>query len=75
MKNILHTKKINVGIAVIMLLTFAHCAVISPFSQHAYMQTTCLKVDALNVMGMAEDSYSAHEAEVATLKTNLQKQY
>ncbi|MDR0737640.1 MAG: hypothetical protein LBF39_01045 [Prevotellaceae bacterium] len=75
MKNILRTKKITAGLAVIMLLAFAQCAVISPFSQHAYMQTTSLKVDALNVMGMAEEPYSDHEAEVITLRTNLQKQY
>jgi hypothetical protein len=75
MKNILRTKKISLGLAVIALLAFAHCAVISPFSQHAYIQSTSLKVDALNVMGMAEEPYSAHEAEVTTLKTNLQKMY
>jgi hypothetical protein len=75
MKNILHTKKINAGLAVIMLLAFAHCAVISPFSQHAYLQTTSLKVDALKVMERAEEPYHAHEAEAITLKTNLQKLY
>jgi hypothetical protein len=75
MKNILHVKKINLGLTVIALLAFAQCAVISPFSQHAYIQTTSLKVDALNVMGMAGEPYSAHEAEVAALNTNLQKLY
>jgi hypothetical protein len=75
MKNNLRTHKIHFGLALVMLLTVAHCAVISPFSQHAYVQTTSLKVDALNVMGMAEELYSAHEAEVTTLKTNLQKLY
>lgn len=47
----------------------------SVFDQYAYQQTTSLKVDALNVMTLATDSFSRHQQEVALLETNLQKIY
>lgn len=48
---------------------------ISVFDQHAYQQTTSLKVDALKVMALATDSFSRHAQEVEQLETNLQKVY
>jgi hypothetical protein len=62
MKTILYTQKINVDLILVALLAFVQCAVISSFSQHAHIQIISLKVDALNVMGMAE--------EFSTLRTN-----
>lgn len=52
---------------------FTSCATISPFDQYAYTQTTSIKVDALNVMDAATESYSSHNAEIAVVKTEMQK--
>lgn len=49
---------------IFLLLSFIGCAAISSFDQHAYSQTTSLKVDALNIMDLAKDEYSAHEKSV-----------
>jgi hypothetical protein len=51
------------------------CATISLFDQHAYERTTSLKVDALHVMGMATEDYTAHVQDIETLQLNLQKAY
>lgn len=51
------------------------CASISQFDQYAYVQTTSLKVDALQVMDLAVDDYSVHKDEITELKANLQKIY
>ena len=59
----------------LLLLSFVGCSSISTFDQHAYIQTTSLKVDALNLMTQATDSFSIHAKNVAELKTNLQKVY
>ncbi len=63
----------------IFLLTFFisvfGCATISQFDQYAYVQTTSLKVDALQVMDLAVDDFSAHADQVTELKANLQKIY
>jgi hypothetical protein len=68
-------KKHSFFLVLIALFALAGCASISTFSQHAYLQTTSLKVDVLNVMSKAEAPYSTHETEVETVKTNLQKLY
>jgi len=63
----------------IILLTFFisvfGCATISQFDQYAYVQTTSLKVDALQIMDLAVDEYSDHADQVAELKANQQKIY
>jgi len=59
----------------LLLFSFVGCSSISTFDQHAYIQTTSLKVDALNLMAQATDSFSIHAKSVAELKTNLQKVY
>jgi hypothetical protein len=51
------------------------CASISSFDQYAYIQTTSIKVDALETMDLAKENYSAHEKNVQELKTKLQKIY
>ncbi|MBN1252685.1 MAG: hypothetical protein JXA16_11155 [Bacteroidales bacterium] len=51
------------------------CASISKFDQYAYIQTTSLKVDALNVMSLATEEYYKHEKAVYEFETNLQKIY
>lgn len=60
---------------IFLLLSFIGCAAISSFDQHAYSQTTSLKVDALNIMDLAKDEYSAHEKSVKEFQTQLQKIY
>ena len=64
------------SIAVIFaLLSAVSCASISSFDQYAYIQTTSIKVDALETMDLAKENYSAHEKNVQELKTKLQKIY
>ena len=64
-------KQIFMTGACIMLL--AACSTISKFDQYAYTQSTSLKVDALNVMELATDSFSLHRTDVATVGTNINK--
>lgn len=67
-------KKLLLSIAILSCL--ASCApTIALYDQYAYTQTTSAKVDALNVMGMATESYSSHQKDVAALTTEIQKLY
>jgi len=59
----------------VFLLSITACATISSFDQHAYTQTTSLKVDAMNTMDLATDEYATHEKTVQELQTKLQKVY
>jgi len=65
------------GLIILFLsLLISGCATsISRYDQHAYMQTTSLKVDALNLMDSAKDEYNSHIIAVQELQTNLQKAY
>jgi hypothetical protein len=49
------------------------CSTISKFDQYAYTQSTSLKVDAINVMGLATDSFSLHQTDVAGVQTAISK--
>lgn len=60
---------------IIGLLAFVGCASISSFDHQAYVYTTSVKVDALNVMDLATSDYEAHSKEVKDLQTQLQKIY
>jgi hypothetical protein len=64
-------KQIFMTGACIMLL--AACSTISKFDQYAYTQATSLKVDALNVMELATDSFPLHRTEVARVGTDISK--
>ena len=57
------------------LVALVGCATISNFDQQAYIYTTSVKVDALNVMDLATTDYTAHSKEVKELQTQLQKIY
>ena len=48
---------------------------ISSFDQYAYVQTTSIKVDALNLMDSAINDYATQVTSVASVQTNLQKLY
>lgn len=56
-------------------ISFLGCASISQFDQYAYVQTTSLKVDALEIMDLAIDDFETHSAKVLELKSNIQKVY
>jgi len=60
---------------VVVLLSSASCVSISSFDQHAYIQTTSLKVDGINLMGLAVDDFSTHQTEVRAYQSDLQKIY
>ncbi|MFT3704312.1 MAG: hypothetical protein QM802_18230 [Agriterribacter sp.] len=57
------------------LLLLAGCSTIAKFDQYAYSQTTSLKVDVLNVMGHATDSFAVHANEVVNVQTEMNKMY
>lgn len=57
------------------LLVLASCSTISKFDQYAYTQTTSLKVDVLNIMGHATDSFALHADEVLKVQTEMDKMY
>ncbi len=60
--------------SIVLIVSFG-CASISSFDQYAYIQTTSLKVDALNIMDLAIEDYETHKLEVKELQTSLQKLY
>lgn len=45
------------------------------FDQHAYLQSTALKVDALSLMDSARENYAQHAKAVSELKISLEKAY
>jgi hypothetical protein len=54
----------------------ASCSpLISSYDQYAYMQSTSIKVEALNVMSMATDSFQIHKKDVDNLNLDMQKIY
>jgi len=57
------------------LVALVGCATISNFDQQAYIYTTSVKVDAINIMDLATTDYTAHSKEVKELQTQLQKIY
>ena len=57
------------------LLLLAGCATISQFDHHAYVHTIDAKVEALNVMGLATEDYSAHRQEIREVQKALDKIY
>lgn len=57
------------------ILPLLGCSTISSFNQQAYLQTTSLKVDALNLMDSATVEYSKYETQVNDLQIKLQKAY
>jgi len=56
-------------------VTLVGCSTISRFDAYAYTQTTSLKVDALNIMNEATDSFHLHATEIALVQTSLAKMY
>jgi hypothetical protein len=51
------------------------CSTISVYDQFAYANATSLKVDTLNLISAATESYDSHAKEVADLTVRLEKAY
>ena len=56
-------------------LFYLGCNYIAPYNQHAYEQTTSLKVEALSLVAMANEPYSDHEKEIERFKLRMLKAY
>lgn len=56
-------------------LLFTQCKTISPFDQYAYVQGTALKVDALNIMDKATQSYASQKAGIDDVTIRIEKAY
>jgi len=67
--------KLFYAAALFAIVATAGCATISTFDQYAYAQTTSLKVEALNLMDKATESYASHTAEVDDVNIKFQKAY
>lgn len=70
-----HSKRNLVPAVFSMMILVTSCATIAKFDQYSYTQATSLKVDALNVMSDASDSFHLHQPEVSQLSTELSKMY
>jgi hypothetical protein len=57
------------------LFFLGSCKTISVFDQYAYAQTTALKVDALNLMDKATESYASQQAGIEAVNTQIEKVY
>ncbi|WP_167618520.1 hypothetical protein [Maribellus sediminis] len=76
MQNMISTKQLGQKLLLLsFFIAFIGCATISQFDQYAYVQTTSLKVDALQTMDLAVEAYDDHTDEVLKLKADLQKIY
>ena len=57
------------------LFLIVGCKTMSVFDQHAYIQTTSVKVDALSIMDIASEDYFSHQQEVKQVIINIDKVY
>ncbi len=69
------SKRILSLVTLVIMLNCTNCVSISSFDQYAYAQTTSVKVDGLNIMDLAKDDFSIHQAEVNEYRTKLRKVY
>src|ERR1700692_1051269 len=51
------------------------CTTISSYDQYAYAAAVGLKVDTLNLVSMATESYASHAKEISDLTVRLNKAY
>ncbi len=66
---------VRISVCIFLCSLLYSCATISGFDQYAYTQATSIKVDALNVMGMANEDYANHVQNVSAVHTEMQKIY
>lgn len=72
----MHPKLLFKPLLFVLLLLFATTACnhyMSPYDQLAYAQTTALKVDVLNLIDKSTESYTAHQAEVDKVTSDIRK--
>ncbi|HEU4554382.1 MAG TPA: hypothetical protein VFS25_16160 [Chitinophaga sp.] len=70
------TVKLSYAALIVLLCCFSFCSpLISRYNEYAYQQTTALKVDALQVMDMAADSFTLHKDDLSALQTKIDKAY
>ena len=62
-------------VTMVLILSFTSCVSISSFDQYAYAQTISVKVDGLNIMDLANEDFSIHQASVNDYRTQLRKVY
>ncbi len=72
---IVNLKRLIRGCIVLLLVVVNGCATISKFDQYAYSQATSIKVDALNLMDKATDSFSLYQPSVVSIMTSIDKVY
>jgi hypothetical protein len=72
-QNIIHVLRLSFLLWIIFV--FYSCTSISQFSPEAYKQAVDLKVEALEVMSYATESYPDFETEIESLKQGLQRAY
>lgn len=72
----IHLKRLGEKVFIISVFALIlGCATISSFDQYAYVQTTSLKVDALEIMDLAENEFANFSDEISELRSNLWKIY
>lgn len=69
------SKKAFILTMMVVVMSCVSCVSISPFDQYAYAQTTSVKVDALNLMDLAKNDFSLHQADVLEFRTRMRKIY
>jgi hypothetical protein len=63
-------------LVVLLFVSFLYaCITTAPFSETAYEQATSLKVESLQLMDKATESYGVHEKAVNELMTKVEKAY
>lgn len=62
-------------IIIVLFSLLTSCLTISQFDQHAYIQTTSLKVDALNLMNLAVDDFTSNKKQIETVIVQMDKVY
>lgn len=56
-------------------LAASACTPIASYDEHAYQQTTSLKVQALELMGKATEPYARHRNEIQNLELQVREAY
>jgi hypothetical protein len=62
-------------LALLVFSNLSACTTITDYDQYAYAVAVGLKVDTLNLVGMATESYRSHAKEVTDLTVRLDKAY
>lgn len=71
----MRTQLLRLGLPLFLLLAAPGCQTISYYDQAAYANATSLKVDTLDLIGKATDSYSSHTKDISDLSLKLAKAY